>query len=154
MTVRTWHFYRLADGILTGRAVTLDDDDHTLLQANTPDGCAAVTGVSDWLAQRVDLATGALVDWQPPAPADDARRTWQWDAQLRRWQPVPTSAALAEELRRERDRRLAACDWVLLRAIELGQPVPAAWAAYRAALRALPDQPGFPAHVQWPALPA
>ncbi|GCL61483.1 tail fiber assembly protein [Pseudaquabacterium pictum] len=153
MTIRTWHFYRLADGILTGRAVTLDDSDEALLQANTPPDCAAVAGVSDWQAQRVDLASGALMDWQPPQPADTALQTWRWDAAARRWLPVPTTAALAAEVRRTRDQRLAACDWVLLRALELAQPLPAEWATYRAALRAVPDQPGFPATVLWPAQP-
>lgn len=94
MTIRTWHFYRLADGILTGRTVTLDDSDEALLQANTPPGCAAVADVFDWEAQRVDLKAGQLVDWQPPAPADDALRTWAWNAEARRWAPVPTLAAL------------------------------------------------------------
>jgi len=43
-------------------------------------------------------------------------------------------------LRAERDRRLAETDWVVARAYERGEPVPEAWAAYRQALRDLPDQ--------------
>jgi hypothetical protein len=42
-------------------------------------------------------------------------------------------------LRAERDRRLAESDWVVARAYEQGEPVPEAWAAYRQALRDLPD---------------
>lgn len=154
MTLRTWHFYSLATGLLTGRTVAVDDEDTALLQANTPADCGAIVGVTDWMAQRVDIETGALVDYQPPAPADDAMRTWQWDAEARRWVAHPTQAAIAAEIRRDRDRRLAACDWVVLRATELGEPVPAAWLAYRAALRSVPDQPGFPASVEWPTAPA
>jgi hypothetical protein len=154
MTVRTWHMYRLSDGVLTGYAVQLADDDAALLEANTPPGCAAVTGVTDWQAQRVDLATGAVQDWQPPAPPDDAMRTWAWDAQQRRWLPQPTQAALAAQQRAERDRRLAACDWVVLRAAELGEAVPLAWRQYRAGLRDVPLQPGWPDAVNWPDLPA
>lgn len=97
MTMRTWHFYRQADGLLTGRTVTLDDSDDALLQANTPAGCAAVADVADWQAQRVDLKTGALVDWQPPAPPDDAMRTWSWNDEARRWVAEPTLAALKRE---------------------------------------------------------
>lgn len=154
MTIRTWHFYRLADGTLTGRAVTLDDADQGLLQANIPDGCAAVDDVSDWQAQRVDLETGQLIDWQPPAPSDDALRTWSWDQQARRWVASPTAAAIAAEARRVRDQRLAACDWVAIRAIELGQSMPSDWASYRAALRGVPEQPGFPGSIDWPQSPA
>lgn len=145
--MRAW-FYSLADGTFTGDSYAGPD-----LQANMPAGYAAIEGVADWQAQRVDLETGALVDWQPPAPSDDAMRTWGWDAQARRWQPTPTTAAIAAEVRAERDQRLAACDWVSLRALDLGQPVPQAWAAYRAALRAVPDQPGFPRLVAWPDPP-
>ncbi len=42
--------------------------------------------------------------------------------------------------RAERDRRLAETDWVVARAYERGEPVPEAWAAYRQALRDLPEQ--------------
>jgi len=42
--------------------------------------------------------------------------------------------------RAERNRRLAETDWVVARAYERGEPVPEAWAAYRQALRDLPEQ--------------
>jgi hypothetical protein len=42
--------------------------------------------------------------------------------------------------RAERDRRLAATDWIVARAYERGEPIPEAWAAYRQALRDLPEQ--------------
>lgn len=145
--MRAW-FYSLADGTLTGGAYA-----GPALEANTPPGCGTIEGVTEWQAQRVDLATGALVDWQPPAPPDTELQTWRWDAQARRWQPAPTAIATAAKVRAERDQRLAACDWVSLRALELGQPVPAGWAAYRAALRAVPEQPGFPDAVVWPHPP-
>lgn len=42
-------------------------------------------------------------------------------------------------LRKERTRRLAECDWVTLRAVSTGSPIPEEWAAYMQALRNLPD---------------
>lgn len=147
----TWHIYRLTTGQFTGQSFTGGVDN---LAANTPAGCGAIAGVADWMAQRVDLESGLVIDWTPPAPEDDVLRTWSWDAAARRWTPAPTDAALAVEVRRERDRRLASCDWVTLRALELQQPLPEDWAAYRAALRAVPDQAGFPHQVDWPAAPA
>lgn len=42
-------------------------------------------------------------------------------------------------LRKERTRRLAECDWVTLRAVSTGTPIPDDWAAYMQALRDLPD---------------
>ena len=48
------------------------------LVINIPPGCAAVEGAHDHLSQRVDFATGQVVDWQPPQPPDDELRTWHW----------------------------------------------------------------------------
>jgi len=152
--VSTWHVYSLASGQLTGAWLSIDDDDADTLSANTPPDHGLVAGVADWESQCVDLATGELVDWQPPAPADDALRTWAWHADAKRWLATPTQAAVAADVRRERAARLAASDWVVARATELHEPVPQAWRDYRKALRDLPDQPWFPATVAWPAEPS
>ena len=74
------------------------------------------------------------------------------------WTQVWTVAPLPQEeaerrIRTERDRRLAACDWVVIRAKELGQAVPIDWFTYRGDLRQLPDQPGFPFEAVWPTPP-
>ncbi|MFY7867021.1 tail fiber assembly protein [Roseateles sp.] len=126
----TWHFYRLADGLFVGSNFTGPADD---LDLNIPPGHGAALGVTDWQRQRVDLDTGELMDHEPEGP-DLARRQ--------------------ADVRAERDRRLQACDWVVARAMERGEPVPAAWAAYRQALRDLSAQPGFPDDVTWPSPPA
>lgn len=55
--------------------------------------------------------------------------------------------------RADRDLRLAQSDWIVLRASERGELVPAAWTSYRQALRDVPLQPGFPADVKWPQAP-
>lgn len=49
------------------------------------------------------------------------------------------SAEPLRVLRQERDKRLAACDWVVTKANELGTEVPADWKTYRQALRDLPE---------------
>lgn len=59
-----------------------------------------------------------------------------------------------EVLARQRRRHLLnACDWVVTRAAETGQPIAPEWAAYRQALRDVPLQPGFPDVIDWPAPP-
>lgn len=55
-------------------------------------------------------------------------------------------------LRAERDRRLAASDWVTLRNLETAEPVPPEWLAYRQALRDLPETIEDPSGVVWPEL--
>lgn len=149
--MNTWHFFDAGTGLIDpGRSFTGRAADAPL---NAPPGHLPVAGVSDALSQRVDLATGALVDWQPPAPAATEWATWSWHAESRRWQAVPTLAAHGRDARAERDRRLSACDWVTARALDLAQPVPAAWAAYRQALRDLPAQAGWPLDPPWPTPP-
>lgn len=58
-----------------------------------------------------------------------------------------TEAAAA---RKERDRLLLACDWAVL---PDAQTERTAWEAYRQALRDVPEQPGFPYTIEWPAKP-
>lgn len=146
-----WSVYSLSDGLLTGRVIQCQNQ--AQLQDNIPDGCAVVEGRLSPKTHRVDLQTGQAVAWQPDRPADTEFATWQWD-DAAGWQPVPTLAAVARDVREERDRRLAACDWVTLRAADLGEEVPQPWQAYRQALRDVSDQPGFPSEVVWPDPPA
>jgi len=69
------------------------------------------------------------------------------------WIDPRTEQEKAEQAREKRDALLLACDWVATRAFETGTAVPAEWAAYRAALRDIPDQPGFPSAITWPDQP-
>lgn len=63
--------------------------------------------------------------------------------------------ALAEfNMRDARSSALTRCDWVITRAFEEGTPVPAAYLAYRQALRDLPSQEGFPYDYVWPQEPS
>lgn len=152
-----WHsIYTTADGIFTGAQVFVQTGPGYAerLAACTPVGCAALVGQWPHDRLRLDLQTQQLVAYQPPAPADDAMQTWAWDAGLWRWVATPTAAAVAMQVRAERDRLLAACDWRVARATETGVPLATAWVQYRQALRDVPEQPGFPHTVTWPALPA
>ena len=59
-------------------------------------------------------------------------------------------AVQGKSVRDDRNKRLADCDWTQLP----DAPVDAAaWAAYRTALRAVPEQPGFPWDITWPEEP-
>lgn len=80
----------------------------------------------------------------------------QW---TRTWVVTPASqeeidarlAGKAQSIRANRDARLRSSDWT-----QFGDAAvdTAAWAAYRQALRDVPDQPGFPFDVTWPEPPA
>ena len=58
-----------------------------------------------------------------------------------------------KELREERNKRLAACDWVTLKAYSTDTPVPDEWKVYMQALRDLPANTEDPTNPVWPTAP-
>jgi hypothetical protein len=64
--------------------------------------------------------------------------------------PPQSEEEVAANVRRERDASLRDSDWTQLLDAPVDQEE---WAAYRANLRSLPEQPGFPYEVEWPAAP-
>jgi len=55
----------------------------------------------------------------------------------------------AKEARAKRDRLIAETDWMALSDVQMSDE----WAAYRQALRDVPEQPGFPDNIDWPEKP-
>jgi hypothetical protein len=58
----------------------------------------------------------------------------------------------AASVRADRNARLAATDWRVIKALEEGNGLDFDVATYRQALRDVPSQPGFPWNVVWPVL--
>ncbi len=87
-------FYHKHTGTLHQTSVVVSDDAAVAL--NTPPDHVAVdqpaSGPLDPLSQKVDVATGKVIDWQPPQPSDDH----EWRG--RRWRLTAT----AEEQQRRR----------------------------------------------------
>lgn len=65
--------------------------------------------------------------------------------------PVVVAGKASATVRAERNRLLAESDWTQL--LDIPEATRASWAVYRQALRDLPQQPGFPHDVAWPAKP-
>ena len=72
-----------------------------------------------------------------------------------------TNAKPMTELRRQRDFKLTATDWVVTKALESGSSVASNWKTYRQALRDLPasaspqlDDNGNLTNVTWPTKPS
>lgn len=61
--------------------------------------------------------------------------------------PEPDINKAALEIREQRNQKLKDTDWTQVADAPVDQ---AAWAAYRQALRDVPQQTGFPWEVQWP----
>jgi hypothetical protein len=79
-------FYDAATGRFDGQQVLASSD---AIKAMVPDGFIAIDGHYDPLTQRVDIATGEVVDYQPPAPSAD----YEWNKDAKRWQLTPAIAA-------------------------------------------------------------
>jgi hypothetical protein len=112
------HFYDAATGIFTSRSFSVTDSERAaaLVAANTPAGQKAFEGEVDPLAQRLDLATGALVDYQPPQPTANH----EWNADTKRWQL--SAAAAARRSARGRIHALESGQARAVREAALGQP--------------------------------
>jgi hypothetical protein len=61
----TVSIFNLATGVFTGGVYTGPERG---VAVNTPEGCGAFDGLVDPLSKRVDVETGALVDYVPPPP--------------------------------------------------------------------------------------
>jgi hypothetical protein len=66
-------------------------------------------------------------------------------------EPPIDLAQLATEARAIRNQLLTASDWTQVADAPVDQ---AAWAAYRQALRDVPNQLGFPVTIDWPVAPS
>lgn len=86
----TWSFYDATTGLFADLRYSGPEE---WVAQNVPSGCLCLQGAYDHLSQRVDVATGAIVDYVPPAPEDTDLATYTWDATVRRWLPSPTLSA-------------------------------------------------------------
>lgn len=67
--------------------------------------------------------------------------------------PIIDDSEQRTQIRKERNQKLTECDWTQLDDTPLDNVAKAEWAAYRQALRDVPDQLGFPFNVIWPIQP-
>lgn len=87
----------------------------------------------------------------PPRPSGLLRPRLTADLE---WVEGATDEDRARDVRATRNTLLAQCDWTQIPDNPLTTSQREAWATYRQALRAIPDQEGFPLSVQWPVPPA
>ena len=109
-------------------------------------------GTPYWLPSKGD-------DWQSPARyMEDLGPLPAGAVTVRPEKPAPTEAELFQQLRVERDQRLAATDYLLMPDYPISDDQRAVVQAYRQALRDLPAQSGAPwdgggEATPWPELP-
>jgi hypothetical protein len=84
--MRMVSYYDNVTGLFNGDQVIVSDN--AAIESHTPAGHTAIDGHYDSLSQRIDLATGQVVDYQPPPPSPDH----EWNVESKRWE---LSAAIA-----------------------------------------------------------
>lgn len=67
--------------------------------------------------------------------------------------PEPTDEEVAEQVRAERDRRIAETDWYMMPDYPADPETLEVVKSYRKALRDITLQSGFPRDVEWPVMP-
>lgn len=93
MTYRAISIYSKETGLFLGRTVSGTGLTDELLDRHVNDGEARIDGKHDHLSRKVDLATGQVVDHQPPAPSIDH----EWNGATKRWQLSVAAQASANE---------------------------------------------------------
>jgi hypothetical protein len=82
----TYCIFDTATGLFKGK---LSLQDGAQLAANVPAGCGAIHGDHDIYASRVDVQTGEVIEYIPPAPEPESDHEWNPDS--RRWTVQPAS---------------------------------------------------------------
>lgn len=115
------------------------------LAVNVPKGCLWVVG-----AQMGDWWSDGQWNCRPEPVSPHAK--WCWA--LLQWQLDETEAQQHawQEVRSERNQRLQATDWRVVRAAEQGLELHPQWQSYRQALRDVTSQPD-PQNIHWPEIP-
>lgn len=132
----------VVDGRWTGVSLAGEFD-----SSQAPRGAALLQG------EPRDLLDAGVMLPPPPPPPSDWVAAWTWDAEALRYVPTPSVLALEQKARDDRDRLLAATDWIVARSVERGEPVPPAWREYRQALRDITSAAGWPTDHTWPVPP-
>jgi hypothetical protein len=85
----------------------------------------------------------------------DKNYTWDWSTKT--WQDLRTQEQKYTEadklIKQQRKQALMNSDWVVIKALEQGVPIPEAWSIYRQQLRDITQQSNYPFTVTWPTPP-
>jgi hypothetical protein len=144
--------------IATGEIDYLGSSDTNVLPFDIPDGYASMEGygtnqtnyVNNAVIQDYTIAQQATKANKPIYKCAWSNSTFTWNDTRTPEQQTSDAEGLAISTR---DALLSQSDWVVVRAVDQGTPIPTDWQTYRQALRDITNQSGYPTNVIWPVAP-
>jgi hypothetical protein len=150
----TYVQYQIATGEIVASGVTNTD----VLPFVVLDGNAYLEGYGSNATQYV--ANGAIIDYTPQQQATKLTKPnyeCAWSNTTFTWVDTRTAEQKNDEKSSDaiakRDVLLDESDWIVIRAVDQGTPIPTDWQTYRQNLRDVPEQSGFPTNIVWPVAP-
>jgi hypothetical protein len=83
----------------------------------------------------------------PPQPSSNH----MWDPDSKQWEL--SEGLMLLKIKKLQQRLLRESDWIVIRALDQGVPIPKDWQTYRQKLRDIDAQPGYPNTIEWPTKP-
>jgi hypothetical protein len=116
--MKAFGFYHKDTGVLHDTQIMVSDD--AMVALNTPTDHVPIEGQFDSLSQRIDIASGVVIDYQPPRPSPDR----EWNAESKRWQLNATAQAKVDARTQSLAHiaHLEAAQHRAIREAALGQP--------------------------------
>lgn len=117
------------------------------------------TGSSTYTSDEIESAGWTVAP--DPITYDATTHNINWNSETSSWYLTEVTAEDQAErieagwrgVRCERNSMLADCDYIVIKSLEGGVSVPAAWVTYRQALRDITDQ-SDPFDITWPTKPS
>ena len=107
-------------------------------------------------SKQIDPREGVGSGWTYTPPPKEGPHKWEnstwvpYAEEPPQSLPGPDYGAMADDVRKQRNDLLAACDWTQVADAPVDKD---AWATYRQALRDITTQVGFPLSIDWPVAP-
>lgn len=103
--------------------------------------------------KEIDPSEGVSGNWTYTSPPSDDTYRWEDGAWILGIEPIESvpvvdDKQIEEDVRKERNTRLAETDWTQGR--DVPETTSNKWLAYRQALRDITEQSGFPFYIEWP----
>jgi hypothetical protein len=129
-----------------------------ILPFDVPNGYATMQGYGS--NQTNYVANNAIQNYTTQQQITKANKpTYEcaWSNTTFTWNDTRTSEQQNTDAENQviatRDVLLDQSDWIVVRAVDQGTPIPTDWQTYRQALRDVTKQPGYPTNVVWPVAP-